>query len=127
MRRSRGFTLLEVLIAFAILTVSLAAVYEVLASGARRSARLSERMPALALAESLLAEHVVRPLDTPSSQSGTKGPYRWTVTIAPSPTNAPDALPVVTVTSDVSWGATADSRRVTLRELAFARHVEPAP
>jgi general secretion pathway protein I len=124
MRRERGFTLLEVIVAFAILTLSLAAVYEVYAASARRSAHLADRTPAIALAESLLAEGTVAPLNASAERSGAVGAYRWTLRTTPVDPEVKSSLPVVSVKVDVSWGSALYPQHLVLTQLAFARRVE---
>jgi Tfp pilus assembly protein PilV len=124
MKRTRGFTLLEVLVAFAILIFALAAVYEVFVSSASRIARLRTQPPAVALAESLLAEHTATPEFAASTSTGEWGPYHWKVEVIPRhppPKEANFTLPVVTVAVTVRSGEPA--REFTLQSLAIARRV----
>lgn len=62
-KRERGFTLVEVLAAFVILSLTLASVYAALTGGLRWERRAGETASAVLLARSYLAEAgVVRPL-----------------------------------------------------------------
>jgi general secretion pathway protein I len=56
MNRCSGFTLLEAVVALAVLALALGAVYQVFASAARQSILLQDYAHALTLAESRLAE-----------------------------------------------------------------------
>ncbi len=72
-----GFTLLETLVAFAILVLVLAVVFQVFGNGSR-SARMShEYVQAVIIAQSLLAESRI---DGSVSQSGERAGYRWELT-----------------------------------------------
>lgn len=86
MRRAvRGFTLLEVLVAFALLALALTLLLGTLSGAARQVAEADQRTRAVLLAQSLMARlGVEEPL-----QEGTRqgrwdhGAYRWTLEVAP--------------------------------------------
>jgi general secretion pathway protein I len=59
-RRPRGFTLMEVLVALAVLAIALTAVMRTLAQAIDATATLRERHVALWLAQNRLAEHQMR-------------------------------------------------------------------
>lgn len=117
-RTARGFTMLEVLIAFAILAVSLAAVFGVF-SDSLRAARLGEDYAhATAVAWSRLAAIDGDVLAGPLADGGeTEAGFRWEVTVAemPDPPMAagPDGLLPAEVKITVSWG-TVSPRSVEL-------------
>jgi general secretion pathway protein I len=83
--RSRGFTLLEVLIAFAIASIALAVLYRGAIDGlfgTREAARTEE---AVSRARSRLAALCVLPRLTPGEQSGDDGSsYAWRTQITPA-------------------------------------------
>lgn len=104
--RDRGFTLVEVLVAFAILAFSLAAAYGVF-SDASRSVAAGERYGlALALAEHRLAVVDAAPLDETWDGAGIyENIYRWEVETRAQPDSVADSVrlvPVV-VSVTVSW------------------------
>lgn len=77
MAREQGFTLIEVLVATAILAGSLAALFPAL-SGALRQMRAAEsRETALLVARSVLAAVEADPADAP--RQGQSGAMRWSV------------------------------------------------
>ncbi|NIJ67803.1 type II secretion system protein XpsI [Xanthomonas sp. 60] len=86
MRRAvRGFTLLEVLVAFALLALALTLLLGTLSGAARQVAEADQRTRAVLLAQSLMAGlGVEAPL-----QEGTRegrwddGAYSWTLEVAP--------------------------------------------
>ena len=55
MKADRGFTLLEVLVSFVVLALVLGAAYQSIGAGARSIDRVSERMVAVTIAESVMA------------------------------------------------------------------------
>ena len=118
----RGFTLLEVLIGFVILSVSLGAILSVFSSGFQ-TVTLSERYSrAVMAAESQMARfgHDL-PLD-PGTQSGDlDGGYTWRASIeeyreADWPPADSDAL-LVRINLIVSWPSQGGSRDVALTSL----------
>ena len=108
-RRLRGFTLIEVVVAFAILALSLGALYESFGGALRRSATAGKRELAALRAESLLAEFRgsggLLPART-GSDAGTD--FEWRVTTKPYPAELSERSAWVTeaVTVEVSWGQT---------------------
>lgn len=130
-----GFTLLEVLVAFAILAISLGAVYQAFGIGAR-NARASEAYTvAVLLAESELAAAGVETPLFPGAEEGTFGRYNWRRTVIPasetpaseqaSEQSAPSSsvtakgVQLYEVTVTVRWGDSLGgaARKVTLRTL----------
>ncbi len=126
-----GFTLLEVLIAFAVMALTLIAAYQLLGTGLRGSARAERVTLALLAAESKLAEiGVSAPLRAGRSGGALGGGYRWRAEVrrrrepaaeASSAAASPVAAYEVSVT--VSWGGrAAESVRLeTLRLAATPR------
>jgi general secretion pathway protein I len=91
MNRNRGFSLLEVLVAFAIAAMALGIIYQIMGSNARQAGALSQHERALLLAESLLAAHDSVPeqgLDESAQAAG----YEWRVRSQPFPTPADNTL-----------------------------------
>lgn len=80
----RGFTLIEVTIAFAIFALCAAVLYEEFAGAQRRSAQARDREQALLIAQSLLAQQRVAPPPWSAQSSGSSpGGWTWDVQIAP--------------------------------------------
>ncbi len=126
-----GFTLLEVLIAFAVLSMTLIAAYRLLGTGLRGSERAERVTFALLAAESKLAEiGGSTPLRAGRSGGALGGGYRWRAEVrrrrepaaeASSAAAPPVAAYEVSVT--VSWGrrAAESVRLETLRLAATPR------
>jgi general secretion pathway protein I len=127
-RRSRGFTLIEMVIAFAILGVTLTTLYGSFESSlarARHDARLSE---ATLVAQSLVARAGSEWPLTAGSQDGNWESYSYEVneqTINPDHGQAPDTLPAVQVTASVAWHEGANPRHIAISTLKLLPPVTP--
>ncbi len=78
-----GFSLLEMVVAIAILALALAAIYQA-ASGATRNVRTDEKYAySVELARSLLADNARVPLSGRQDQGETAGGFRWRVQTRP--------------------------------------------
>jgi general secretion pathway protein I len=124
-RRARagqgGFTLLEVLIAFAILSVAVVAVIQGFAQGLRLLKVAGDHQQAV-----LLADQKIREMVTPveGREQGKEGNYDWerTVTVVPAPdltrTQATAKWHVYQIDVKVSWGDKRGVEIVTMRTTA---------
>lgn len=92
MTRERGFTLIEVVVAFVLLSIVMATGFELFTTGIRRAADLEERSKALVVAQSRLAAASIEQQLKEGVASGQTddGRYQWTVTIAKSTEGQPD-------------------------------------
>lgn len=104
-RFQRGLSLLEMVVAMAILGISLGVLYQAV-GGASRIVQTSERYAyAVTIAESLLADNAVVP-DVGLALSGeTGGDYRWSVDAKPVSSDD-DLQPVqlMAIRIEVVWG-----------------------
>ena len=73
----QGFTLVEVLVAFTVLMVSLGVLYGMLHTTRQRSEELLHAASALSIAQSLMAEHA----QTQQAGEGVIKDYHWQVTL----------------------------------------------
>lgn len=96
MRCHKGFSLIEMLVALVVLSLSLGALYQA-ATGATRNVRVAaEYTNAVMLAESMLADHSYV-IDENYSASGVFGDYQWAIYSWPAPYDpelAPEERPV---------------------------------
>lgn len=133
---SRGFSLLEVLVAFVILALVLGVTMEIFSGGLRNVSRASEYQQAVLLGQSKLASVGIETPLVESESSGEFGAtdainvtYRWQLSIRPyrdqqmEQTGSPAAvLPVALLEVDirVSWGTTDPSHAINLKTLRLA-------
>ena len=112
----RGFSLLEAMVAIAILGIALGGLYSA-ASGATRNVRADERYAyAVELGRSLLANHVQVPRAGLGDNGVTEGGFKWSVITRPAPLGRSGlesgALQEIQVT--VSWADGLRDRRIQL-------------
>jgi general secretion pathway protein I len=89
-RGSSGFTLIEVLVAIALLAVVLGAIGAVVGNTVRAIRSVDRRLPLLETAQSLIAALPARDALQPGTQTGTTGEYRWRIDAVLLNPNVPD-------------------------------------
>lgn len=133
--RQRGFTLIEVLVAFAILSLSLGVMMQLFSTGLRNVALAEQYSRATALAESQLASvGVEEPLSAGQQSGEFPDGYRWQVDVQPysSPeeqdSGVTELLPVAAYRVDVTvlWSEGSKDRSVTLTTLRLEQ-APPSP
>src|SRR5689334_18774791 len=83
-RADAGFTLIEVLVAFAIMAVALGALFAVFGSGLRRGGQVEAERNALAVAQSILADIGGEiPLADGKAEGEALGGMHWRIDIRP--------------------------------------------
>jgi len=123
-RTDRGFTLIEVLVAFVILAFSLGALFS-LFSGSLHSVRQGEEYAkATALARARLARVDADGITGQGDEAGeTEDGYRWQIEFAPLPELAERPgggnFEPVAVTVSISWGA-LENRSLSLSTVRLA-------
>ena len=91
-RRQKGFTLIEVVVAFAIFALSMGALYESFGGALRRNSQAHEREQALLVAQSVLARVRVAPVPWKPEDSGSpEGGWQWRVEVAPFDADAAES------------------------------------
>jgi len=127
---STGFTLIETLVAFVIVAISMTLLFRIHASSTTTSILAEEYVYATELARSLLAELAVTE-PTAFARSGLHGgKYRWNAAgeayaDAPADADAPWRLRVIRV--EVEWRSRDKTRRVsleTVKPFFFETHHE---
>lgn len=123
-----GFSLLEMMVAMVILSMSLVVLYQATA-GATRNARVSTAYTeALVVARSLLEEaKLVQDVGSQQGTAGQGGKYQWEVwTQLLSADDRPEAeqFRLATVKITVSWQDGDSSREVQLNSIVPVRSVD---
>lgn len=112
--REKGFSLLEILVAFSILAISLGILLKIFSSGINTAMIAEEYTVATQIAESLMAKTGIEdPLEV-GEDSGTEvEKYHWRVSIenSPNPADDEDAAGLLAVRVIVQWGDDDRSRR----------------
>jgi len=127
--REAGFTLLEVLVAFAILSIAVVASIQGFAQGLRLLRLSGDHQQAILLADQKMRE-VVNPAEEPDRKEETEGAFKWerTVTIVPAPdltrTRATEQWRVYQISVKVAWG---EKRHVELATLRTSAEKAPTP
>ncbi len=119
-RRPRGFSLIEVLVAFAIMAMSLMVLYRAMGGGIRDVSGLEQRQRAAMLAYSLLqAGDDVLPGDR--GREGVEGGLVWKISIQPYGTDTgaerPEAVRLHLLVISVSWHDAGTAQQLELRTL----------
>jgi general secretion pathway protein I len=116
--RARGFSLVEILVAFAIASSSLGLLYNIQRNSQRAVISAAEHTVAAELARSLLAESRTHLDAATDSLAGTYADkYDWTLTITPyGPGSAAEGslLPLSTVSVQVSWHSGTSARQLAM-------------
>ncbi len=127
-KRAAGFTLIEVVVAFVLLTLVLAISFEIFTTGFARASLLEEQSRALLIAQSRLAaagvEETLREGETRGESEDRR--FQWTVTISRSDEGttpgkpAPSVYQLYRIDVRVAWqGADARQRELALSTLGL--------
>lgn len=118
-----GFTLIEVLVALTVLSLSLAIIYAVFSASIRGNRVAEEYEQATLIAESKLnSMGIEEPIQEGSTSGNWNDRFRWNAVVAPYHEQGRDETKDVlrrplTVTVTVSWGDPGDVKSVALTTL----------
>lgn len=126
LKHQPGFSLLEVLVAFAILSISLGVLYQAFSNSLRNVAAVDHYSRAMIIAESRLAEAVSEtPIREGTEQGEVDDYYRWEVTVnlyeeAEEKLARNKQFEPYQITVEVSWGERQRQRVYQLSTLRLA-------
>jgi general secretion pathway protein I len=127
-RSAAGFTLIEMVIAFAILGLSLSALYAALQNALSRTRHDAHSSEATLLARSLLARVGTEWPLTEGTSHGEWNEYAYELNeherVAP-PNEVPFTVPTVQVTATVTWAEFAGKRSFALSTMKLQPRVSP--
>lgn len=121
--RQGGFSLLEILVAFAILSVSLGILLRIFGGAGQIAATADEYSRAIAVAETMYAQLGIEvPLQPGESHGEVDENYRWTLRVEPYPVDeslqgAQQGHKPYWVELSVEWGGEEDPRAFDLHTL----------
>lgn len=125
----RGFSLLEVLVAFSIMGLSLGILYRAAGGSARSVGDAQQYQAAVVLAESLMAARDSVPASG-WNESGRSGPFNWSVRSVPYPTPTDTANPFAAKLHEIAFSITwQDAERARQMEFVtlLPQNNSPAP
>jgi type II secretion system protein I len=115
-----GFTLLEVLVSLAILSVSLAALMGAFSLCLNRARQTEDEMTARVFAQALVAQANAVADPAPGARSGATGGYRWRLALTPYGQGGgiqTSGMALAAVDATVSWRGDGGMRSLTLHSL----------
>jgi general secretion pathway protein I len=115
-RRAGGFSLLELVVALAIMSIALGVMYRAVGGGARTVGDLSAYSRAIALGESVLQLRDAVPAGGWNGAGEWAG-FRWSVSTSPYEAAAGKAVAVHRIQVDVAWFDGSRPRSVSLVSL----------
>ena len=122
-RTQSGFSLLEMVVAVAMLALALGVMYQAV-SGATRNVRSDERYAyGIELARSLLANHSVVPAKGVNQRGETEGGFHWAVLSQPAqlPEEVAKQVSLHDITVTVAWPDGQRNAQISLFSVVEAR------
>jgi len=122
---TKGFSLIEVLVAFTILTTAIGALLVAFSSGIRNSAVTRDYNQAVIVAESRLAElGVIGPLVAGQELEGTDGRFRWATIVKDIEDEPNGNWRLLEVTVRVTWDTLNAPRTLEIDSLHWGKYAE---
>ena len=122
MARSDGFTIVEALVAMAILSVGLVALYGVSGDLLKASTHIAGSDRAVLFTQSKLETLAINPAPLPAHDQGTEDGYHWEVTATNVPTNALWSRQILQdVQLSVTWQSGTSERSLTVNTRHLGR------
>lgn len=124
--RQDGYTLLEVLVAFAILGMSLAVLFRIFSAGVNNIGVASDYVQAVVIGEARLESLASEPVLEPGTSQGVAlGKFHWTRTISQEllpELGMPERSTIASyrINVAVAWPAGRDTRQIELETLRLA-------
>jgi prepilin-type N-terminal cleavage/methylation domain-containing protein len=132
-RGERGFTLLEVLIAAAVMSVGIVSALQLFSGSMNLAGNAGKQSKAAVLAQALVDEELWRDVLENNERSGTEGEFNWTVVTHPidrelvSPDEVDDNLEPITgelglwlIEAEVSWETPTGSKSLVFETARIA-------
>ena len=120
-KHHRGFSLLEVLVAFSIATLSLGVIFQIYAKGTRSAILGEEYAQAILIAESKLASSGTAENLSSANKNGRENKYDWEILIEDfvdeELTSLASSLTLKQVSVSVSWSSGGKLRSISLQSL----------
>lgn len=122
--RQQGFSLLEILVAFSILSVSLGVLMQIFSSGMRSVQMASTYSQAADLAETILALSGTEwPVDGGGRNGDTNG-FQWTLNVVPYQftdlISPPQNIDIYQTTAIITWSDIGGNHEIALSSLRLA-------
>jgi general secretion pathway protein I len=118
-----GFTLIEVLVALAVLAVVLGAIGAVVGTTVKGIRSVDRRLPLLETAQNIVASLPDRSVLKPGTETGGSGGYRWRIDVVPL-ANRPTTAPLTTAGALAAGTPTAVDAAPKWTPLAITVRVE---
>ena len=90
----QGFTLIEVLVAFAILSVAIISSFQIFSDGLRQIKTAEQRSAEISAARAVLDQFISRPNLNIREEVGLTGSLKWKIVVVPMTEISPDILPL---------------------------------
>jgi len=124
LNKAKGFTLIEVLVAFTILSISIGALLVAFSGGVRNTLLTRDYTQAVIIAESQLAQAgVTHLLSQQEVAEGSDGDFTWKITVEPLDLEPVGSWQLFQVSVSVSWNTINGDRSLEIKSLRWGESV----